>query len=375
MRSGGISSVLRAWLIGFAAALGAAGTVAAAASSSSAPANGAAEVAGEAPATARFERVWHFGRVTGDLERIIAFYQDLLGLTLRGPRDSQLRFLRSPAIDEFVATPKGAQFRAVHLLIPGASHIADAAESISLEAFEFRGIDRRQVLPTLSRPGVSSLRFLVSDLEGIIAAAKVADVAFVTPAAASVTVSAPQGFAGKAKAVMVRDPDGYPVELMQLEPAALSFAPGGSKITGAMMVVVVADLDASLRFYHGFFGDGLRATEVGSWLKSDGTESLRGLGTIEHRSALLELPGSALRLELLQFGGAHLPIFRPMFQDIGPAHLALYTPDVPGVLAALRRLGGHTLSRTDTWTQFAPTLRGFYTRDPDGFFLEVIERH
>src|SRR5690242_9483277 len=43
-------------------------------------------------------------------------------------------------------------------------------------------------------------------------------------------------------------------------------------------------------------------------------------------------------------------------------------------LATLHSLGGHTLSRSDTWTRFSPTPTGFHTRDPDGFFLEVIAR-
>src|SRR5262249_27234136 len=64
----------------------------------------------DAPASGHFERVWHFGRVTGDLERIIAFYHDVLRLDLRGARNQRLPFLTSAALDEFVATPAGAQF-------------------------------------------------------------------------------------------------------------------------------------------------------------------------------------------------------------------------------------------------------------------------
>lgn len=329
----------------------------------------------DAPPSAHFERVWHFGRVTGDLERIIGFYHDVLGLDLRGARNQARPFITNAALDEFVANPKGAQFRAVHLPIPGASAITDPADSVSLEAFEYRGIDRRQVLPALSNPGASNIVFLVPDLERAIATAKAADVAFISVDGASVEVPTPPGFNGHARAVMLRDPDGYPIELLQIDPPAPSLAPGGARILGAMMVVVVADLEASIRFYQQFLGQGVHASAPGPWSQRDGAERVRALAPGEHRSALLALPGSALKLELLQFRGAHPTAFRPLFQDVGHAHIALYTHDIPGALATVHSLGGHTLSRTDTWTRFSPTLTGFYTRDPDGFFLEVIERH
>jgi catechol 2,3-dioxygenase-like lactoylglutathione lyase family enzyme len=334
----------------------------------------AAASAAQAPPTGHFERVWHFGRVTGDLQPIIAFYRDFLGLSVRGPLPSQLRFSKSTALDEFVATPPGAEFRAIHFLIPGASAITDPAEAISLEAFEYRGIERLALRSSLEQPGASNLCFLVSDLTSAVAAAKQAHIPFISPAGKILSVAAPAGMATLARAVMLRDPDGYPVELMQLETGSSPPAATGSRIAGAMMVVVVSNLEDSLRFYHQFFGSDLQETALGAWQRNDGLEQLRGLAPQEHRSVWLQLPGSTLRLELMQFRDAHAPPFRPRFQDIGHAHLALYTHDVPEALGAVQAAGGRTLSRTGTWTQFAPTLRGFYTRDPDGFFLEVIER-
>ncbi len=256
-----------------------------------------------APATEHFERVWHFGRVTGDLEAIIAFYQDFLGLALRGSREAQLQFLKNASLDEFVDGPPGAEFRAVHFLIPGASAATDPAESMSIEAFEYRGIDRQVLRPVLSQPGVSSLRFMVTDLDRAAATARSAGVAFVTPGDSPVEVPAPAGLGGVARAVMLQDPDGYPVELMQLDPAPDSLAPRDSLIQGAMMVVVVRDLDTSLRFYREFFGVGLQSTAIGHWHRGDGVEALLGIATTEHRSTYLKLPGSALWLELLQFKG------------------------------------------------------------------------
>ncbi len=161
---------------------------------------------------------------------------------------------------------------------------------------------------------------------------------------------------------------------MQLDPSPPSQAPTGSHILGAMMTVVVADLDASLRFYQQLLGEGIPAAAARPWLQNDGIEKLRALAPMKHRTALLTLPGSALRLELLQFLGVRQPPYRPAFRDIGHGHIAFYTHDISAALTRVQRVGGQTLSRTGTWTDFNPKLRGFYARDRDGFFLEVIER-
>ena len=250
-----------------------------------------------APASSHFERVWHFGRTTGDLSRIIAFYDGLLGLELRGARDQRLPFLSSPALNEFVAAPASSQFRAVHLSIPGAG----PSPSASLEAFEYCNVDRRQVLPPLSAIGVPSLRFFVRDLDAVVAAARAADVSFITEGGAPLRVPPPPGFEGDARAVMVRDPDGYPVELMQLRPDADSIGNAQARVLGAATVVVVADLEASLRFYREFIGEPVTVSPVSAWSQDDGIERVRGVPAAEHRRASIMLPGTTLRLELLQF--------------------------------------------------------------------------
>ena len=117
-----------------------------------------------APAAADLDRVWHLGRVTGDLERIIAFYHDLLGLGLRGARNQPRPFASNATINEFVNAPAEAEYRAAFLPIPGASAATDPQNQIYLEAFEYRNVERHQHRPALSSPGVSSLKFLVRDL-------------------------------------------------------------------------------------------------------------------------------------------------------------------------------------------------------------------
>jgi len=156
------------------------------------------------PAGADVPAVWHLGRVTGDLERIIAFYHDLLGLGLRGARSQPRLFTSNQTNNEFVNAPANAEYRAAFMPIPGASPATDLQNQIYLEAFEYRNIDRRQIIPSLVSPGASSLRLFVRDLDKVIAAARAAGVSIITEGGEPVQVPTPAGLTGSARAIMIR---------------------------------------------------------------------------------------------------------------------------------------------------------------------------
>jgi catechol 2,3-dioxygenase-like lactoylglutathione lyase family enzyme len=317
-----------------------------------------------APAGRELSGVWHLGRVTGDLERIIAFYHDLLGLDLRGARNQ--RFQSNVANNEFVNAPADAEFRAAFLPIPGTSAATAPADRIYLEAFEYRNVDRRQFMPALTDLGVSTMRFFVRDLDATIAAAKSADIAFVTRSQTPVADA-------NHRAILVRDPDGYPIELVQATPFPSTFADAQSKILNAHISVIVRDLDASVVLYRQLIG--LDANVAATpWQPNVGFSQLRNLSPIESRTATIPLPGSLVQLELMQLRGVPQAEFRPTFQDIGFGHIAFLSRDIEKTFTTMQSLGLTTLSKTGTFTTFSPTLRAVYTRDRDGFFLEIIER-
>lgn len=177
---------------------------------------------GLAPNGEALDRVWHLGRVTGDLERIIQFYHDLLGLDLRGEREQDIPFYTVDTINEFVGTPQGAEFRAAFLPIQGTSAATEPGDQIYLEAFEFRNIDRHLMIPALSDTGVSNLKFIVSDLDQLLVNASADGVSIISAGAEPLVVPTLAGLSGSARAIMLRDPDGYPVELIEITPATSS---------------------------------------------------------------------------------------------------------------------------------------------------------
>ena len=326
-----------------------------------------------APEGGNLNRVWHLGRTTGDLERIIHFYHDLLGLDLRGQRNAPIPFYSVAAINEFVNAPAGAEFRAAFLPIPGTSTAVNPTDQVYLEAFEYRNIEQHLLIPALSDLGVSSLRFYMRDLDATVKAAKAANAAILTKGGEPLAASTPAGFEGSARAILLRDPDGYPVELMQVTPSPRTIAPDASRILGAQISLVVKDLAASLRIYRELTGAVLPATEV-SWHKDTAFSQLRNLGDVEFRSASFVLPGTSIAFELIEFRGVPQKPYRPVFQDIGFGHIAMLSKDMDATYAKMRELGLQSLARSGTSTRINPTLRAIYTRDTDGFFLEIIER-
>ncbi len=319
------------------------------------------------------QRVWHLGRVTGDLHRIIDFYHDVLGLQLRGVR-SPIPFFSVAAINEFVNAPPHAEFRAAFLPIQGTSAATAEQDQIYLEAFEYRNIDRRQAVPPLSSPGASSLRLIVRNLDASVEAVKKAGASVVTRGGEALAVSPPAGLPGSARAIVVRDPDGYPVELMQLVPSASTPAPASSRVLGAQMTVVVANVERSLAFYRRLAGPDLQAESPSAWRADASVSRLRAIPDVELRTATIGLPGSTIALELVEYRGVEQTPHRPVFQDIGHAHVAFLVSNIQATMERLTAAGAVSISRAGTWTQINPTTRAVYTRDPDGFFLEILER-
>jgi catechol 2,3-dioxygenase-like lactoylglutathione lyase family enzyme len=326
-----------------------------------------------APEGSMVQKVWHLGRVTGDLHRIIEFYHDVIGLNLRGAR-SPIPFYSVAAINEFVNAPAHAEFRAAFMPIQGTSHASAAPEQIYLEAFEYRNIDRRQTLPPLTSPGASSLRFLVRNLDRALEKARAAGASVVTAGGAIVDAPSPPGLSAAARAIMLRDPDGYAVELMQLAIGPSTPAAADSAVLGAQMTVVVDDIDASLAFYRRLLGAEVEIDGPQAWQSQAAMARLRNTPEVPYRAAAIRLPGSAIALELLEYRDVASPAYRPVFQDIGHGHVAFIVRDIQATVERLKALGATSISPSGTWTQINPTTRAVYTRDPDGFFLEILER-
>ena len=140
--------------------------------------------------------VGHFGIQVADIERSIAFYEQLLGLELvaRWTRDQEY-------IQDLVGYP-GVELHVAVFRLPK----TDAC----LEVLEYKNVERSPVDPRTANPGTAHLCLYVDDLEAVYDRLNDGGVEFVS----SVQVPTAGPSTG-GRVVYMLDPDGIRIELLQ----------------------------------------------------------------------------------------------------------------------------------------------------------------
>jgi catechol 2,3-dioxygenase-like lactoylglutathione lyase family enzyme len=330
---------------------------------------------GSAPAD-EVLRAGHLGREIGETQPIIHFYSDLIGLGLLGARDAVRPFMVSHPLAEFAELGEDANAydsvsRVALLPIPGTTATVEGA-AMTIEAIEIKGIRSHHYNPPLTDPGASILKLIVSDLDKTLAVLKSERVPVISEKGEPVELSAWPGLAGHIRAVMVRDPDGYPVELMQLTPAPSSTAAAGSKVMGARAAIVVDDLEASARLYQNLVGPDFKLWASPGWLSDRSYEQLTGVA-VPFRIAMGLVPGSPVILELIEYKDHNRHFARAHIQDPGTAHFLFMVKDTDVIMQRVRAAGLHTLSRSNAPVFIGPTTRSFFVPDGQGFWLEFMD--
>ncbi len=323
-------------------------------------------------------RAGHLGREIGDTNDIIHFYADVIGLGIVGPRDAPRRFMVSHPLAEFAELGEGEEAnayesvsRVVLLPIPGTAATA-GGPLMTIEAIEIKGVPSRPYTPSMSTPGASYLKLIVRDLDSTLAVLKSERVPVITIGGDPVELSGWPGISGQIRAVFVRDPDGYPVELMQVTPAPPTTAAPGSKVLGARVAVVVDDLETTCRLYRTLVGPGLKFWVSPTWLGDETYSKLTGtMGPF--RLGLAMVPGSPVALELIEYRDHDANFPRAHIQDPGTAHFLFMTKDDDVIIRRVKAAHAHTLSRSDAPVFLGGTTRSFFVPDPQGFWLEFMD--
>jgi catechol 2,3-dioxygenase-like lactoylglutathione lyase family enzyme len=308
----------------------------------------------------------HLGRQIGNVELIIHFYHDLLEMGLLGPRGQPRPFgsrYTNPALLEFaqlgqgVSNPMDARNRAVILPIPGTAG-ANGRE-MAVEAIEIKGIDSKPYRPRMSDPGSSRLVLIVRDLDTVLAHLKDELVPVITVGGDPVVLPNRPGIEGRIRSVFVRDPDGYPVELMEINPLPDTSVPAESNILGARVSVVVQDLETTCRWFQHLVGPDFKFWVTPSPVKDKAYMDLTNTSS-PFRMALAMIPGSPVIMEFIQYQNYDKNFVRPHFQDPGAAHILFMSRDVDIVMSRMREANLQTLSKTGGPVFIGPTTRSFF---------------
>ena len=169
-----------------------------------------------------------------DLERSVAFYRDAVGLT---PEPSAgFPTGASTRLAAAFGTP-GATIRAATFSISGSD--------VRLTLVQFSGVAAAPIRQRLQDPGSVKLVVRVRDIDAAFARVRGRIARVYTEGGAPMK---PEGPAAVNTSVIMRDPDGYPLELvLQDTPAISSAVPPASNIVGGWATFIVGDAAASRR--------------------------------------------------------------------------------------------------------------------------------
>ena len=297
-----------------------------------------------------------FSPIVSDLDKSLAFYRNLLGVNAP-PQSSPTAFGNDPALLNFLGTPT-AQVRVGTVRIPGTM--------MNVEIVDFKDIDRKPVHPRLQDPGAVMLILLVRDVDTLLATLKKGDVHMVTAG------GAPVNLPDKSRAVVIQDPDGFHIMLLQMDPFPETTAPASSNVIGSRFALTVADTGETFRVYRDVLGF---KPESGEFSVNKARNDLLNTPGAQIRRSTAFVPGSPLQVEFLEFKGVQQKPLGARIQDPGATRLQLRVRDSDVAVKALKTAGGQVV--TTGGDGMPINMRGLHlaiVRELNNLFLVIFSQ-
>jgi predicted enzyme related to lactoylglutathione lyase len=249
-----------------------------------------------------------------------------------------------------------AQLRWVVARVPG--------PNLGVEMVEAKDIERKPVNPRPQDPGGMTLVLIVRDIDKAFAPLKAAGVPVVTPGGAPITFGV-----NTARGVIVRDPDGHFVELLQPSPLPETTAPAESNIIDARVRITVADTDKAMQLYRDQFQFQPQLGTFGTIPLLD----LMGLKGSQVRLTTAQVPGSVLKMEFVEIKGADRSPIRPRIQDPGATRLQIRVKDLDSTIGKLKASGSSVVSAGGVPATLQGGIRAAIMPDTDGLYFVLIQ--
>jgi catechol 2,3-dioxygenase-like lactoylglutathione lyase family enzyme len=288
-----------------------------------------------------------------DLERSVAFYRDAVGLTLDTSPGVPAA---SPRLGVALGAP-GATIRAATLSIPGSD--------VRLTLLQFSGVAAPAVPQRLQDPGSVKLIVRVRDIKAAFERVRARIARVYTEGGVPMK---PEGPAAVNTAVIMRDPDGFPLEFaMQDTPEISSAVPPASNVVGGWATFIVADAAAAIEFYRARLGfESLGAPRP----LAPVVLSLQGMpGATGSMSAGVRPPGGVNTWRMYDYRNIERRRLDGRLQDPGTPAVSFWVDDVAALVARLRAEGVTVAIEP---VKVDGTTRAF-VRDLNGLLLEFVE--
>ena len=266
----------------------------------------------------------YFSPIVADLDTAVAFYRDGLGFEVQGePATADTNPHYAPCSGCPMRACDGSS--AVRRRLPAASRLSRCR--------------RRTAEPVMRRvqdPGAVTLVATVRDLDTTLARVRALGAPVVTRGGRPVTL--PVG-----RMVVVQDPAGHFVEIVQPDPLPRTQAAAATNVIGVRLRVTVNDVPASVRLYR----DALGFREVGptgEYRNEPAVLDALGLSGGQYRVGTLEVPTSGLQVTFIDFKGVERRTRSAGIADPGSTRIQLRVANIEAATAAISKAGGAFVS-------------------------------
>jgi len=289
-----------------------------------------------------------------NMDRSLAFHHEAFGMEVPDrPASGERPYNQAnPQLFKFFDIP-GAKERHQSARVPGTR--------VAVEIMEIQQVPYQTIPLRMQDPGNAAIVFVVRNLESALARATQAKGKVETPGGKPVTL------ADGSRAILIRDIDGRFIELRQL---AMATSPAGDNIVDMRLSVAVNDMDVTKKIYRGVLG--FKVEGETTFTADAAMRSLTGLSKAEVRRSRVQAPGSALRIEFVEFRGVERTPLRMRIQDRGAARLQLRVEDVDEAVKAVKAAGLNVMSVDGVAQPIPPNFKGALVADPNCFFLTAF---
>lgn len=293
----------------------------------------------------------HAIHAVNDLDTTLAFYRDVFGLN-GTPQD-----FPNPAVPLLTNAP-GVTLRLSMMRLPG---------KMMFELTHFKGLERKPGRAAYTDPGAASIVFYLRDIDQALANAKKANAPIVTTGGEPVEIETANG---KARSVIIRDPDGFFVQMVQETPPP--GAPEGN-VHRVSLAYTMENAVLTEKFYHGLLGVDLNGPSKFS--KDPAMLKLVGAPNgARFRQLTGVLPGPPADVVFTEFRGLPRTKFHLRVRDPGAPAMAIQVNDLTGMVDEMKAAGVPIISANGEIVNFGGGTHTIFVEDPNGMNLEVFER-
>jgi catechol 2,3-dioxygenase-like lactoylglutathione lyase family enzyme len=305
----------------------------------------------------------NLAHTTESLDKTVPFYRDVLGLPVNGTRDplTQQPQKLDEDMSKFTAT-KGMSFRGATFRIPNAT--------FGFELTEFTGGPRKPVRPNLQDIGAATLALQVRDIDKVLERVKASGATIVTAGGAPVNPSGDPK--SKLREILIRDPDGFFVELQQPDPLPSSAPNDSSGILGASVQFSIEDSAKTVAFLRDAIGFSARPT--GALGTNPVVANLIGLPGAQWRITHGGIPGTTLDFGLIEYSGVPRAKIAAGAEDPGSPAFTMVVRDINAAAAQWTKAGGAVATTGAKPIVRANGAGNVFVRDVNGLMWELIQR-